>query len=342
MKPIKAGIIGCGNIGGRYDEVSSNGATYTHAGMYTKVDGFDLVSATDSDPERIEAFHKFWNVPNFYTNHLDMLKNETLDIISIATPDDSHNRLIQDVIKYQKPKMIFTEKPFANDMESAIELYLRCQEKGVAVVVDYIRRWDKNHQEIKHFLKKGELGAIQAVTGYYVRGIRHNGCQLINLLQFLIGKIQNVQSMGPSDLGSMENDPSIDLDLTFDNGLRAAMKSVDQAGYGFSIFEIDIFGKKGRLRLVDGSQKAELFQAQPDSRFPNFKRLNRVPSPWENSTYANAMIMAGKQIAMYLQNRTSHLENTALEAVDDLCVIEAGLESARNNNSKISVKRNIV
>ena len=52
-----------------------------------------------------------------------------------------------------------------------------------------------------------------------------------------------------------------------------------------------------------------------------------------------AMTRAGEEISSFLKGQSSVLENTVEKAIDDLCVIEAALESARNNNIQTVVKR---
>ena len=339
MNCFKAGIVGCGNIGGRYDERKDNGDIYTHAGMYRTIGEFQLVCAADTDVPRLHDFGTYWKVPRLYSDPYEMFKNETLDIISIASPDETHHSLILDAIKHNPPRIIFTEKPLAMSPESAFTIYEEARKKNVAIVVDYIRRWDRNHQDIKRHLQEGGLGPLQAIVAYYVRGLRHNGCQMINLFQFLFGKIKTVQAMGPVNGGSLHGDPTLSLWITFEGGEQAAMIGVDRKGYGFSIYEIDILGQKGRLRLTDGTQEVEFYTTQDDSQFPNFKKLVPSESPWEASSYGSAMIRAGGQFVSYLQGETRRLHNTAQEAIDDLCVIEAALSSAKNDNHQTCVAR---
>lgn len=338
-QPFRAGIVGCGNIGSQYDENDTGGNVYTHAGMYRGIKEFDLLCASDINSKRLRDFGNYWQVDHLYDDYEEMFKNETLDIISVATPDETHYQVILDVLQYHPPKIIFTEKPLANSIEQAIEVYKKCKEKDVNLVVDYVRRWDENHQRVKEFIEQGKLGRVQAIVGYYVRGIRHNGCQMINLIQFLFGRIIKVQVIGDSDLGSLNGDPSLNLLLTLEDGYQVNMIAIDQEGYGFSIFEIDIFGQEGRLCLCDGGRKIELYKADSDIQFQNFRSLNKVSSTWESSTYGKAMIRAGEEFVLFLLGESESLHNSVLDAIDDLYVIEAALESVRNYNIQTVVKR---
>lgn len=334
-----AGLIGCGNIGARYDEKGPVGDVYTHAGMYTQTQGIDLKSAAEPDTDRRKAFSQFWSVPAMYADHQQMLEQEDLDIISIATPDETHQEIILDVISIRPPKLIFTEKPVSETLEGAISIYRTAKSLNLPILVDYIRRWDENTKAVKSFLKNGGLGDIQAVTSYYVRGIRHNGCQMINLLRFLLGPINAVKAFGAAGKGSFPGDPSLNIRLDFENRISANMVALDQTGYGYSIFELDILGSNGRIRFSDAGQSIEYFSTAADPQFPNFMKLKKSPSDkWTGTTYPRAMIRAGENILAYLNNGSVTLTNPIEEAIEDLIVIESAMASSRNNNKHITIE----
>jgi predicted dehydrogenase len=340
MNRYRAGIIGCGNIGGRYDERENDDRSiYTHAGMYRSASAIDLICAADPNTERLEAFGRFWSPVKCYRDYKKMLGDEALDIVSIATPDETHCGIILDILRIRAPRVIFTEKPLAMNMEEALMVNEACRQKSVCLIVDYVRRWDENHRRVRDMVLKGSLGTIQSVVGYYVRGFRHNGCQMINTLQFLFGTTSSVQVIGDSNAGSFAGDPSLDVALEFESGIPARVISLDKFGYGYSIFEIDIFGKNGRLRLLDGGQRIEYCRAVEDAQFPNFSKLAVSDSDLKEPTYGKALLGAGSQMVAILSGETDRLENTARDAIDDLCVIEAAFASANSDNKKIRVQR---
>ena len=329
---LRAGLIGCGNIGALYDEGGTSANVYTHAGMYRQVAGLELVCASDVDEKRLQEFGNYWQVKRLYTDHEQMLTSESLDIVSIATPDSSHQEIIKDVLRLSPPRLIFSEKPLANSSAAAEEIQCLCLEKDVTLVVDYVRRWDENHQLLKEFVGTGGLGEMQNVVGYYVRGLKHNGCQLINLIQFLFGPITHVQALGAADCGSIPGDPSLDVRFGLQDGNAGYMMGLDKKGYSFSIYEMEIFGTKGRIRLLNGGQSISFFPIEGDPHFPNFKKISENSKPfWQQSTYGSALIHAGNELAAYLNGTRSSLENTADCAIADLRVIEAILSSGQHS-----------
>ena len=90
MKSFRSSIIVCRNIGRRYDEGAWDNSVYTHAGMYRSIDEFDLVCVADNNPVCLEEFRRYWSPGRFCSDYKEMLGNENLDIVSIATPDECH------------------------------------------------------------------------------------------------------------------------------------------------------------------------------------------------------------------------------------------------------------
>lgn len=336
MRIFKVGLIGCGKIGSLYDENGSPEATYTHAGMYARTDGFTLSALAESVEERRIAAAARWGVKNAYPGYREMLAAEQPDVVSIATPDETHAAILADVIEGYFPKVIFTEKPLANDAATAIALLEKARARGTAIVVDYVRRWDDNHIGIRDFLRAGNLGEVTHVVCGYVRGLRHNGCQMLHMLQFLFGPITEVQSFGNADGGSFAGDPSINFRAVTASGATATVLAMDQKGYAFSFYELDIFGTGGRLRMLNGGQRFERYLTEEDPQFAGFRRLTPASSPWEVSTYGKALLNTGRDLyALANGGHTSH--PSAADAVRDLLAIEAVQRSAQGGHMPVRI-----
>ena len=186
-------------------------------------------------------------------------------------------------------------------------------------------------------IKENKLGPVQSAVGYYVRGIRHNCCLIINLLRFFFGEIKTVQVFGPAKKGSYGKEPSLNFYTETRNGLGANIIAMDQQGYGFSIFEVDLAFKKGRLRITDGAQKIEFYEPKKSKVFSNFKVLSLSKSKFRNPTYGQAMLNAESEITNYLDSKNQKIQNNATDAYKDLQIIDAVMKSAKSNNRKITI-----
>ncbi|MEM1569323.1 MAG: Gfo/Idh/MocA family oxidoreductase, partial [Candidatus Bathyarchaeia archaeon] len=79
MDKIKVGIIGCGGI-----------ASSTHVPNYLKLPDVSVVACADIDVSRARDFAKKFNIPAFYGDYRDMLDKESLDAVSVCTPNVAH------------------------------------------------------------------------------------------------------------------------------------------------------------------------------------------------------------------------------------------------------------
>lgn len=325
--------MGCGNIGAVYDEVGSSDAVYTHAGLYRHSPHFELVCAADANSERLKAFGDHWGISRLYPDLSSMLSQEDLDVISIATPDETHYSLIWECLQVRPPRLIFSEKPLAADSNSARKLIQAAREREVRLVIDYVRRWDSTHQAVRDFLHRNGMGRIHSVVGYYVRGLMHNGCQMINLIRFFFGKIETVQVTGHTGLGSVVGDPSLNLRLETQGEIEVQMVALDRSGYHYSIFELDIFAEDGRLCISEGGNTFAYFNVQPHPAFSNFRHLVPQEHSWLKSSYPQAMIQAGEDLAAVAGGGMHRSLNEADEALADLLVIEAAVRSAKSGGT---------
>jgi len=341
MNEYRTGIIGCGNIGSKYDENRDLDNVYTHAGMVHQTPGLKLVAATDIDQQRLFRCGQYWGVDRLYHDYLEMLREEELELVCIATPDETHRKILLDIQNYSSVRLVLSEKPIAQTSDHAKEIVSASRKSNSIVLVDYIRRWDANHVEVREIIKRKSFGDIQSIYGSYVRGLRHNGCQMVNLLRFFFGEILAVQAFGPLGCGSNSEDPSISFHTVFKNGIPATIFACDQKGYGFSIFELDIMFCRGRIRIVDGGQQIELFNSKKSDTFNNFSILCKDNHTFPESSYGQAMLNAGRDIVNILQGQSTSMTNTIFEAYSDMKIIDCIFESGLSGNSIIDCRGGI-
>lgn len=320
-----AGIVGCGRIGALYDEEGDGSGVYTHAGMYRATEGLRLACATDPAADRLRAFGDYWECSGLYDDVASMLAECPVDVLSVTSPDATHEHVVRAAIGVARPpRIILLEKPMAEDAATAQALLQAAEAAGVTLLVNYARRWDRMHRQIRDCLQSGALGDIRWISGYYVRGLRHNGCHLVNMMRFLGGEIEQAEIVGSRDRGSLAGDPSPHVRVVFRNGAEGMMVGLDQDGYAYSVFDLDIFGTLGRMRVTADGARAEMFSARQDPRFSNFRTLNPDPDVF-GSTYETAMLEAGKGLVRLLKDPASSPVNHAREAVADMQVIESVL-----------------
>jgi len=272
----RAGIVGCGRIGCAFDDDLRRGYVSTHAGAYVRTPGVELVALADIDQEKLCLYGDKFEVLGRYTDYVEMLEREQLDIISVCTWNNTHLDTVRAAVE-RGVKAVFCEKPIADSLAAADEMIRLCGEQGVLLMIDHQRRFDPFHQQIAEFVQRGNLGWIQQATCYYTAGVANTGTHLFDLLRFYLGEVAWVQGRYSLNESPNPKDPNIDAWLGFADGLVAAIQACDVKAY--LIFEVSLLGTKGRLRVTSSGFNVEFEEVRDSERFAGYRELFPVSSP---------------------------------------------------------------
>lgn len=266
----RAALIGCGRIGG--GEVAGDAGIYSHAAAYDACTRTRLVAICDSDASRLAQCGEAWKVSSRYTDAAEMLERERPNIVSVSTPDASHYELISTVLKASGVRAILAEKPLALEVEHARKLLAMTAANGVLLAVNYRRRYAAGYIEARQLLVSGAIGTIQTVSGYYTKGLIHNGTHWFDLARFFAGDVATVSGV---DL-RRENgtDPTVDAFLQFKSGAAGSLHGCDDSA--FTIFEMDLIGTAGRLRVVDFGHVFEMHGVTDSPYYRGYQTLAKT------------------------------------------------------------------
>lgn len=261
---LRAAIIGCGDIAGKFDENAPKGTIRTHIKAYQSRADVEVVAVADIHLDRAQAFAKRWKISKAYAGTEELLKKAKPDILSICTPDPSHLETLKLALDYPV-KAVWCEKPLATDAASARPLIVQAQAKSVPVAVNYMRRWMNSVNVLREELSAGKLGDILSVTGHYTKGLRHNGSHTLDLWRYWFGEPSSAAPLGSLPGGDTE-DPSLSARLRFPGGVNAVLIGLGNPGY--SLWETDIVGTKGRVRYRNGGYDMDRYDVQesPDAK----------------------------------------------------------------------------
>lgn len=272
----RAGLIGCGRIGCGFDDDPNRGYVSTHAGAYVQTPGVNLVALADMDETKLVRYGDKFRVGGRYTDCMQMLDRERLDILSVCTWSDTHLDIVRAAAE-RGVKAVFCEKPMADTLSAADEMIRLCAERGVLLMIDHQRRFDPTHQRIAAYIKSGALGRIQQVTCYYTAGVANTGSHLFDLLRFCLGDVRWTQGRYSQNVSPNPQDPNIDAILGFDSGCLAVLQACDVKAY--LIFELAFLGTRGRLRITSSGFDVVFEAAQDSPRFAGYKELAPAASP---------------------------------------------------------------
>ena len=310
----RAAVIGCGKIGSELSvDPFLKGDVFTHAEAYTRCAKTELVALCDSDLTKLDAAAGLWGTEGMYAHARDLVASEKLDVISICTPTSSHGEVLLDVLDSPNPpRAILCEKPLGMTLAESEMMAQLAAKKNVVLATIYMRRYANNFRALKKFLDEGGIGKLQVVTGLYIKGTFHNGTHWFDMLRYLCGEVELVS--GLNNLGETRDDPTLDVALRLKSGVFATLRACDHTAY--TVFEMELFGTGGRVRIVDSGFEIEVYRPLPSERYAGYVELRRVPMDFGDRR--NLMLHAVEDIVECLET-----------GKDPLCTAADGVEAAR-------------
>ncbi|MDA1192772.1 MAG: Gfo/Idh/MocA family oxidoreductase, partial [Candidatus Poribacteria bacterium] len=97
MRTVKIGLIGAGGI------------SQAHCRSLSKVEGAEIVAASDLVPANRERMKNDWGVTNLFSDYNEMLKMDEIEAVYVCTPTAVH--AAPTVAALRAGKHVFCEKP---------------------------------------------------------------------------------------------------------------------------------------------------------------------------------------------------------------------------------------
>lgn len=138
--PLRGALIGCGFFGSIQLEA------------WRRMENVSIVAACDVALDRAAQA-----APHAYTDPVEMLDNEKLDFIDIATRPDTHAELIRLAVARKMPAVC--QKPLATSWDEAVELARLTSASAVPVMVHENWRWQPWFRRAKALIDSGAIGA---------------------------------------------------------------------------------------------------------------------------------------------------------------------------------------
>lgn len=217
------GIIGYGGMAGWHEEKAQ------------KSDVVELIAVYDINEERNLVAEE--NGIKAYRSLDEILADEKVEIILIATPNDVHEELA--IKAMAAGKHVISEKPVTLSIESLERMIDASKKYGVLFSVHQNRRWDNNYVLIKELYHSGDIGKIFNIESrvHGSRGIpgdwrgkkKYGGGMLYDWGIHLIDQILMIDPENKLDrlycefehITNEEVDDGFKLIMYFENGLRA-------------------------------------------------------------------------------------------------------------------------
>ena len=145
---LNVSVIGTGSMG------------RNHIRTYSKLNNANLVAICDIDAEAGKKIAEDYKI-KFYKDYIEMMAKEKLDVISIVVPTKLHKEIAIHAI--EQGINVLIEKPIANSIAEAQEIFKAAKEHDVKVMVGHLERFNPAVRELKHIIQEGQLGAITSI-----------------------------------------------------------------------------------------------------------------------------------------------------------------------------------
>lgn len=249
MQPLSWGTIGCGDVCERKSGPALKG-----------VPGSRLAAVMRRTRELAEDFALRHNVPKFYDNIDELLADEEIDAVYVATPNNTHLEPV--LAAAQAGKHVLVEKPMARSAASCQQMIDSCREHGVVLAVAYYRRCYPTMMRTKEIIDAGEIGDVREIRINDEFPLSHR----LDLVHYLCGDAaivwKRIEKLPP---GSHAEEGDV-LHVKTISGAEAVMnigweeknapETVDIIGESGEIHVTDL--KAGTMRVIrDGNEQQE-------------------------------------------------------------------------------------
>jgi len=288
MEEIRWGIIGCGDV----TEVKSGPA-------FNKVANSKLVAVMRRDAAKAEDYAKRHQVPKWYNDAAQLIKDPEVNAIYIATPPLQHEAYTIEALQAGKP--VYVEKPMTLDAASAKRMTDAANGLNVKLCVAHYRRAQPMFLKVKELLAKNTIGDIRLVRLKMLQppnpvliaktddnwrinpaisggGLFHDlAPHQLDLMTYYFGPVKNASGIATKQQEDTEVDDLVTGNILFENGV------VFSGTWCFSVATEDqadscvIYGSKGNITFPMFGNKITV--TTDESKEFVFEPLQHVQQP---------------------------------------------------------------
>jgi len=117
----------------------------------------ELVALADVNEEVLRKRRAEYPI-QVYQDYREMLEKEDLDAVTVVTPDHLHREIVITCAK--AGKHVLVEKPMDVTVEGCQEMIDAAKSTNVLLQVDFHKRYDPDHEQVRIAVAEGELGDI--------------------------------------------------------------------------------------------------------------------------------------------------------------------------------------
>lgn len=242
--------------------------------------GAEIAAICDCDEENLRFAGERYGIPEEkrFTDYMDIAKNDDIDIVTVAIPDQQHVKVSCDLLR--AGKHVLYEKPLALTREDLEEIIKVADESGSKFMVGQICRFTPAFEKAKEIIEAGTIGELYFVESEYAHdymklcdswradpkrhGVIGGGCHAVDLLRWLAGDPQEVFAYGSHKLlPQVAYDDATIAIMKFDENLAGKVFVSTGCKRDYTMRTV-IYGTKGTIICDNTSPIMTLFVTDDD------------------------------------------------------------------------------
>lgn len=315
---LNAAVIGVGNMGRH------------HARVYSELPSVKLVAVADPNEKIGKEIAEKFNC-KYYKSYKEMLKNEEIDLVSIAAPTKFHKEISLDCI--DAGKHILIEKPIASTVNEAKQIVQRAKSKGIKFTVGHIERFNPAVLKLKEMIDEGKLGEIVMISTFRMGPTPNQikdanvvidiGVHDIDIMNWLFGKLPTrvYAQGGKALLKNCDDHCEAFLDYGHGSGLMVSNWITP-----LKVRKLTVSGKKAYIELNYITQEIDFYESNVQFSYDDFGDfLIKFSDSQEKKVIKVKNIEPLKaEIVAFIKSITNNEKPavTAREAIDALAIAQ--------------------
>jgi len=147
MRKVGLGIIGCGWA-----------ARDLYEPAFRFLKNGRIVAVMDIDDSRARSLKELYDIPRYYTDLDDLLRDKDVEAVVVLTPPHHHHETV--VRSAESGKHVYCEKPMAPTVQEADHMIEACRKNRVKFMVAFMKRFNESFRLVKDLIDGGRLGSV--------------------------------------------------------------------------------------------------------------------------------------------------------------------------------------
>jgi predicted dehydrogenase len=146
----------------RWGIVATGGIAHTLAGQLLLLDDARIAAVSSRVTERAQAFAGEFGIPRAYGSYMDLLADDDVDVVYVATPHAQHAEIVDAALDARKA--VLCEKAFTTSLAETQRLAQKAVDLGVFCMEAMWTRFVPMIVKAREIVADGGIGEVRSIT----------------------------------------------------------------------------------------------------------------------------------------------------------------------------------